>query len=211
MPRRSYAQYCAVARSLDVVGERWTLLVVRELALGPRRYTDLHADLPGISTDVLAARLKELEADGIVVRRQVAHSWMYDLTPRGTELIPVLTALATWGTALLDTQRTTDALRSHWYVLPLAALLHATARGTTGIVDLRVDSTQQLIELTPQRPVVVDTPTPADATLALPATVAEAILTTETTLAEALATGNATLSGSGDLAEALSSAGSVRE
>jgi hypothetical protein len=78
-------------------------------------------------------------------------------------------------------------------------------------VDLRVDSTQQLIELTPQRPVVVHTPTPADATLTLPATVAEAILTTETTLAEALAAGNATLAGEGVLAEALSSAGSFRE
>ncbi|ONI67074.1 hypothetical protein BWI15_28265 [Kribbella sp. ALI-6-A] len=123
---------------------------MRELALDPRRYTDLHADL-------------------------------------------------------LDSRRTTDALRSHWYVLPLAALLHATARGTTGIVDLHVDSTQQLIELTSQRPVIVHSPTPADATLTLPATIAEAILTAQTTLSEALAAGNATLAGSGVLVEALGS------
>ena len=58
MPRRSYDQYCPLARGMDVVGERWTVLIVRELLAGPRRYTDLHADLPGVSTDVLASRLK---------------------------------------------------------------------------------------------------------------------------------------------------------
>ena len=61
MPRRSYDQYCPLSRALDAIGERWTLLIVRELLAGPRRYTDLHADLPGVSTDVLATRLKEME------------------------------------------------------------------------------------------------------------------------------------------------------
>src|ERR1022692_4889160 len=70
MPRRSYDQYCPLARALDVVGERWTVLIVRELLAGPRRYTDLHADLPGVSTDVLASRLKEMENDGLVTRRR---------------------------------------------------------------------------------------------------------------------------------------------
>ena len=66
-PRRSYDQYCSAARALDAVGDRWTLLIVRELLAGPRRYTDLHADLPGVSTDVLASRLKDMERDGLRV------------------------------------------------------------------------------------------------------------------------------------------------
>ena len=71
MPRRSYDQYCPLSRALDVIGERWSALIVRELLAGPRRYTDLHADLPGVSTDVLAARLKEMERDGLVARRRL--------------------------------------------------------------------------------------------------------------------------------------------
>ncbi|MGW4249003.1 winged helix-turn-helix transcriptional regulator, partial [Nocardia sp. NPDC004722] len=70
MPRRSYDHYCTVSRALDIVGDRWNLLVVRELCSGPRRYSDLFADLPGISTDVLAARLKDLERDGILTKRR---------------------------------------------------------------------------------------------------------------------------------------------
>lgn len=69
--RRSYDQYCASARALDAVGDRWTLLIVRELLAGPRRYTDLHADLPGVSTDVLAGRLKDMEAQGLATRRKL--------------------------------------------------------------------------------------------------------------------------------------------
>ncbi|WP_243766918.1 helix-turn-helix domain-containing protein, partial [Streptomyces sp. GC420] len=71
MPRRSYDQYCAAARALDSVGDRWTLLIVRELLAGPRRYTDLHADLPGVSTDVLASRLKDMERDALATRRKL--------------------------------------------------------------------------------------------------------------------------------------------
>ena len=117
MSRRSYAHYCPIARSLDVLGERWTLLIVRELLPGPRRYTDLHADLPGISTDVLASRLKEMEADGLVTRHRVAPptpARVYELTPRGRELLPVLTALSGWGQSLLGDREPTDAQRAHW-------------------------------------------------------------------------------------------------
>lgn len=118
MPRRSYDQYCAVARALDSVGERWSLLIVRELLGGPRRYTDLHADLPGVSTDILAARLKQLEGEGLVERRRLerpANASVYELTARGHELRPVLEALATWGTPDLGEPRPTDAVRAHWY------------------------------------------------------------------------------------------------
>ncbi|MGC0313335.1 DNA-binding HxlR family transcriptional regulator [Kitasatospora acidiphila] len=117
MSRRSYDQYCAIARALDAVGERWSLLIVRELLGGPRRYTDLHADLPGVSTDILAARLKQLEAEGLVVRRRLerpANATVYELTERGAALHPVLAALGDWGLPALGEQRPTDAVRGHW-------------------------------------------------------------------------------------------------
>ncbi|MEV0032214.1 helix-turn-helix domain-containing protein [Nocardia sp. NPDC050793] len=122
MPRRSYAHFCAVSRALDVVGDRWTLLVVRELSSGPRRYSDLFADLPGISTDVLAARLKDLERDGILTRRRVgprAATAVYELTESGLGLRPVLDALSAWGAPLLGERGPTDAVRAHWFALPL--------------------------------------------------------------------------------------------
>src|SRR5690242_5157261 len=144
--RRSYDQYCSAARALDLVGDRWTLLIVRELAFGPRRYTDLHADLPGISTDVLAARLKELEADGVVERRTFAPAApvrVYDLTDRGRQLVPVVAALAAWGSPLLAAHEETDAVRHHWYLLPLAALV----RDLGGVVELRVEGSSCRIQL----------------------------------------------------------------
>ncbi|WP_067563617.1 winged helix-turn-helix transcriptional regulator [Nocardia acidivorans] len=122
MPRRSYDHYCAVSRALDIVGDRWNLLVVRELCSGPRRYSDLFADLPGISTDVLAARLKELERDDILTRRKVGPrtaTAVYELTPTGMALRPALEALSAWGTEHLGERRPTDAVRAHWFALPL--------------------------------------------------------------------------------------------
>jgi DNA-binding HxlR family transcriptional regulator len=117
MPRRSYDQYCPVSRALDAVGERWALLIVRELLTGPRRYTDLHADLPGVSTDVLAGRLKDMEREGLVTRRRLpppGAAYVYELTDRGEELRPVLAALAHWGGPALGEPRPTDAIRAHW-------------------------------------------------------------------------------------------------
>src|SRR5690242_17106097 len=139
--RRSYDQYCSAARALDLVGDRWTLLIVRELLAGPRRYTDLHADLPGVSTDVLAARLKELEGDGLVERRRLArpaNASVYELTPRGRALQPVLTALAAWGAAELGAPGPTDAVRSHWFALPLLQAVALAAHGTAGVAEVRL-------------------------------------------------------------------------
>ena len=94
---RSYGQYCALAKALDLVGDRWTLLIVRELGLrGPSRYTDLQHGLPGIATNMLADRLREMEDAGIV-RREAAPppvaTTLFQLTERGQELVPVLFAL----------------------------------------------------------------------------------------------------------------------
>jgi DNA-binding HxlR family transcriptional regulator len=96
---RSYGDGCGIALGLDLVGERWALLVVRELLLGPLRFTDLRAGLPAASPNVLSQRLRELERAGIVRRRRLgppAAARVYELSPSGTALGPVLTALGTW-------------------------------------------------------------------------------------------------------------------
>src|SRR3954470_1070788 len=98
--KRTYGDRCGVARALDLVGERWALLVVRELLLGPKRFTGLRAGLPHVGPDVLAQRLRDLEAAGVVARRALrppAGARVYELTPRGRELEPVVLALGRWG------------------------------------------------------------------------------------------------------------------
>ncbi|MBN2081590.1 transcriptional regulator [bacterium] len=105
MSKRSYNQFCALALALDVVGERWTLLIVRELMLGPKRFTDIQEGLPGIGTNLLSARLKELEGLGLIHRYKLpppAASTVYELTEKGRTLEDVITALTQWGTWLLS-------------------------------------------------------------------------------------------------------------
>jgi DNA-binding HxlR family transcriptional regulator len=97
---RTYCDGCAAAHALDLIGERWALLVVRELLLGPKRFTDLRAGLPGVSPNVLAQRLRELERAGVVRRRKLpppAASRVYELTSWGEELEPVVVSLGRWG------------------------------------------------------------------------------------------------------------------
>ncbi len=99
---RSYHDLCPIARALDVVGERWALLVVRELLLGPQRFSDLRGALPGVSSNLLTDRLRELETRGVVRRRVLpppAGSSIYELTDRGRQLEAVLDALGEWGAA----------------------------------------------------------------------------------------------------------------
>jgi DNA-binding HxlR family transcriptional regulator len=96
---RTYGDACGIARGLDLIGERWALLVVRELLLGPRRFTDLRAGLPAASPNVLSQRLRELEHAGVVRRRKLAPpagSWVYELTAWGAELEPVVIGLGAW-------------------------------------------------------------------------------------------------------------------
>jgi DNA-binding HxlR family transcriptional regulator/putative sterol carrier protein len=100
--KRTYGDACGIARALDTVGERWALMVVRELLLGPKRFTDIREGLPGLSADVLAQRLRELEQSGVIRRRALpppAASQVYELTPAGLALEPVIIALGRWGGA----------------------------------------------------------------------------------------------------------------
>jgi DNA-binding HxlR family transcriptional regulator len=102
--KRSYHQYCGLAMALDVVAERWALLIVRDLAPGPRRFNDLFAGLPGIATDMLAERLRSLEAAGAITQRQLRDpvpANVYELTNRGRELADIMGSLAVWGLPML--------------------------------------------------------------------------------------------------------------
>ncbi len=137
---RSYDQYCGLARALDVVGDRWTLLIVRELLVAPRRYGALLADLPGIATNLLADRLRHLEAAGVLQRTGTGPTTRYALTARGRELEPAVLALASWGGPTLVDRGPTDTFRPHWLVLGLRALLGAAADPRlTVTVDLEVE------------------------------------------------------------------------
>ncbi len=108
---KRYGQYCPVAHALDQVGDRWELLVVRELMLGPRRYTDLAEALPGIGSNILASRLRDLEYVGVVRKTKLPPPWavtVYELTEHGRELEPVLRALAGWGARTLGAPDPSD-------------------------------------------------------------------------------------------------------
>lgn len=119
---RSYGQFCAVARALDQIGDRWTLLIVRELLIRESaRYSDLLAGLPGIATNLLANRLDDLEANELVERvaaRPPVSTTLFRLTDRGRALEPVLAALGRWGGPLLRSPRPREVFRTHWLTLP---------------------------------------------------------------------------------------------
>jgi len=149
---RSYDEYCALAKSLDVVGDRWTLLIVRELELrGACRYTDLRNGLPGIATNLLADRLRELEREGLVAREEAPPpiaTTLFRLTARGAELRPVLESLVRWGMPLMTEDNTGDAVRSHWLAWAIELLL----------IDRRPDAAPVTLELqTGERPIVLET------------------------------------------------------
>lgn len=118
--KRSYDQFCSLARALDRLGERWTLLIVRNLLLGPRRYSDLLAELPGITTNLLAARLKGMEAGGLVARRPAAAgATVYELTALGAALEPAIMELGRWGGRFMDTPKKTDTVNIGWGLLSM--------------------------------------------------------------------------------------------
>jgi len=120
--RRSYGQHCAIARALDLVGERWTLLILRELLLGSLRYTDLLDGLPGIGTNLLARRLQDLEEAGIVERQVLPRpggSMVYALTKQGESLEPAIVALGRFGGRLLPERPGQEEFRPRWAVIGL--------------------------------------------------------------------------------------------
>ncbi|MEO9175584.1 MAG: winged helix-turn-helix transcriptional regulator [Gaiellales bacterium] len=147
---RSYGQYCAVAKALDVVGDRWNLLIVRELLLrGPSRYTDLLGGLPGIATNLLADRLRQLEQAEIVERYDApppVATTLFRLTPRGEELRPVVVELVRWGAPLMAEEVEGDVFRSEWVTLPAELYLHHAPDQPPVSIELRVDGEAIAIE-----------------------------------------------------------------
>jgi DNA-binding HxlR family transcriptional regulator len=135
--KRSYGQYCAIAKTLDVVGGRWTLLVVRELMGGPRRFGDLLDGLPGIGTNLLSERLKELQDAGAIDKRVLpppAGSTVYELTARGRMLGGVALAMAWWGYELLDSPKKGEEFRVHWFMVIGQAAARPEALGDSSLV-----------------------------------------------------------------------------
>jgi DNA-binding HxlR family transcriptional regulator len=140
-----------MAKSLDVVGDRWTLLIVRELLLrGACRYTDLRHGLPGIATNLLADRLRELEHAGVIEREEAPPpiaTTLFRLTPRGEQLRPVIDGLTHWGIPLMAEQNPDDAVRSHWLAWALGGML----------TDRRPDGRPVTLQLqTGDRPIVIE-------------------------------------------------------
>jgi DNA-binding HxlR family transcriptional regulator len=149
---RSYGQYCSLAKALDVIGDRWSLLIVRELLLRDAcRYTDLRDGLPGIATNLLADRLRELERAGVIARRDAPPpiaTTLFHLTPRGEQLRPVLRGLMRWGLPLMTEQASDDAVRSHWLAGALDLML----------TDRQPDASPVTLELrTGDQPIVITT------------------------------------------------------
>ncbi len=124
---RTYGQYCSVAKALDVIGDRWTLLIIRELVIrGACRYTDLRHGLPGIATNLLADRIRELEAAGLVRREEApppVATTLVHLTETGRELEPVLKALGWWGIRYMREFSDTDEFRGQWFTYPVEFFL----------------------------------------------------------------------------------------
>jgi DNA-binding HxlR family transcriptional regulator len=141
--KRTYQQYCGLASGLDVVGERWTLLIVRELLMGPARYSDLLANLPGLGTNLLAERLKFLVGKGVIEQvdvRGTGAQLAYALTPVGEELRPVILGLARWGMEFVGELRAEDAVRPQWGFLAVEAMLdQGRASDVTESYEFQVD------------------------------------------------------------------------
>lgn len=158
---RSYDEYCGLAKGLDVIGDRWTLLIVRELLIrGACRYSDLQYGLPGIATNLLADRLRQLEESGIVTRETLpppAAAAVFRLTPLGESLQPVLEAIGRFGYPLLTETPAHDSFRSHWLVLPLRIFLSAhhpkgppvTIEIHTGDEPITIDTADGTVDVRP--------------------------------------------------------------
>ncbi|MGW1210696.1 winged helix-turn-helix transcriptional regulator [Streptomyces sp. NPDC002499] len=140
MKRRAFGQYCGLSRALELVGERWALLIIRDLAVRPQRYSDLLGGLPGIPTNVLSTRLKELEEAGIVERRAVStpqRGVVYALTPAGRDLEPAVWALGRWGTTQLGEPRPGEIVTASAVVMALRAVFDSDrAAGLTATWEI---------------------------------------------------------------------------
>jgi DNA-binding HxlR family transcriptional regulator/putative sterol carrier protein len=200
---RTYGQYCGLAAAMDLLGERWTMLVVRELTLGPKRYSQLLERLPGIGTNLLAARLKALEAAGVVQRPDAS---AYALTPRGEELRPALDALTRWGYPLLPDQPEPGGFRAALAALTMRTELEASGGpGIAAIVDFDVGGERFWLRADGEHADVRDGPAPvrADVTVRCDLPTFGALATGHTDAREAIRSGALEIEGDRRLLERL--------
>jgi DNA-binding HxlR family transcriptional regulator len=149
---RSYGQYCSIAKALDVVGDRWTLLIIRELLIrGACRYTDLRNGLPGIATNLLTDRIRDLESAGLIRREDApppVATTLYHLTEAGTQLEPVLDAIGRWGVRYMAEPAEADEFRGHWFSFPVSFFLHdRDPDGPAVSIELRTSDDPVVIEV----------------------------------------------------------------
>jgi DNA-binding HxlR family transcriptional regulator len=199
--KRSYGEACRFAYALDVVGERWALLVVRELLLGPKRFTDLRTGLPHASSNILSERLRDLEQGGVIQRRKLpppAASSVYELTEWGRELEPVVTQLGAWG-ARSPFPPDSEEIGPDSIVLALRSLFDPAAAGDLeASYELRIGEGRFRVEVAGGGVEVARGAVEAPVlTLAFPdAATTAAVLTAELPLDEALASGAIEIEGS---------------
>jgi len=212
--RRTYDQYCGLARALDVLGERWSLLVIRELLIGPKRFSDLMDGLPGIGANALSARLKSLQAAGLIAKRRLpppAASTVYELTDRGRALEPTVLGLMRWGLELLGEPNPRDNYRPAWLVNGLrAAFEPEAARGVRRSYRLTVDDEVFDIRIDDGTIEVVPGPgAPVDVAMVTDSETLLGIGAGQLTADEAIAKGRVVIE-EGDPGEALALAGLLR-
>ncbi|UXA15274.1 winged helix-turn-helix transcriptional regulator [Mycobacterium sp. SMC-8] len=202
--RRTYAQFCGLAHALDVVGERWTLLIVRELASGPKRYTELADALAGIGTSLLASRVRQLEADGVVVRKlaldQPGSAVVYELSDAGRELAAAVVPLAMWGARHQMTDADVDAemFRAEWLLSFLAADIRKDGpHDLDAVFEFHVDDSTACLRLRDGRARVTPGPsaTPSAVTVRCSAATIAAVVGRRTTVADALTDGRLEVTG----------------
>lgn len=197
MPGRSYRQYCSLARALDVVGDRWSMLVIRNLFLGPQRWSELRSTLPGVAKNLLSSRLKGLEASGVLVHED----GLYTLTERGRALQPALFLLADWGEQhFMGPPEEEDAFRLRYLMTSMRRKLRPTSE--TGVLQLWVGEEAFAVRLG-AKPDVVQGEVQADATLRCDLSAFRALLFMGAPLQSLVDEGRAVVSGDPTRVDAL--------
>lgn len=206
MSRRNYGQFCGLAHALDVVGERWSLLIVRELSTGPKRYNQLADALGGIGTSLLASRVRQLEADGVVSRRllldQPSSAVAYELTDAGRELARAMVPLAVWGARhqMSDTDLENEAFRAEWALNFLTVDSDAPVSDVDAVYEFHIDDSTAHLRVRNGRLSARGgaAPEAADATVRTTRDVVAEIVGQRTTVAEAIAEGRINAEGDPD-------------
>jgi DNA-binding HxlR family transcriptional regulator len=199
MGLRVYGQYCGFARALEMVGERWAMLIVRDLLVGSKRFTDLHRGLPGIPTNVLTARLKELEQAGIVRRRVLprpAGSIIYELTPYGLELEDVVIRLGRWGAKSLREPRRDETVTADSLVMAMRSTFHPeAARKLRASYELRLGEIVIHMRINGAKLEVAEGPLPGADLIVETGPGIKTLMSGEMTPAQALANGSVRVTG----------------